>query len=191
MTLTGPGGVGKTRLAVEAAAEIAEHFADGVHFVALAPIADPALVLPAVADAVGLDKAGAPDVGELLEHSLAERRLLLVVDNFEHLLDAAPSVSRLLAKTRNVRVLATSSRAAPRRGRAGVSGAAARALGRNGPLRRAGSVAPAQLRAHGDEFGCDRRDLPPLGGLPLAIELAAARIPLSRRSCCSTGSTSD
>ncbi len=178
VTLTGPGGVGKTRLAVEVAAEITEDFPDGVHFVALAPIADPALVLPTVADAVGLDKAAAADVGELLEHSLAERRLLIVVDNFEHLLDAAPSVSRLLAKTRNLRVLATS------RERIHVQG------------ERVYPVPQLELSAAMDLFAERAQSLQPsftltatnsdavaeicrrLDGLPLAIELAAARIPL-------------
>jgi predicted ATPase/DNA-binding SARP family transcriptional activator len=178
LTLTGTAGTGKTRLAVEAAAEITEHFPDGVHFVALAPIADPALVLPTIADAVGLDKAAAPDVGELLAHSLAERSLLLVVDNFEHLLDAAPSVSRLVAKTRNLRVLATS------RERLHVEG------------ERVYPVPPLELSAAVDLFTERARSLQPsfeltatnsdavaeicrrLDGLPLAIELAAARITL-------------
>ena len=101
VTLTGPGGIGKTRLALAAAGELAADFADGAFFVALAPLADPALVLQTIAGALDVTEA------DLSEH-LAARELLLVLDNFEHVLDAAPAVAELLAAAPDARVLATS-----------------------------------------------------------------------------------
>src|SRR5918997_4779734 len=97
LTLTGPGGVGKTRLALCVAADLAADFAGGVAFVALAPVADPALVLPTIAQAVGVREAGDRPLAERLARALIGRRLLLVLDNFEHVLAAAPAVAALLA----------------------------------------------------------------------------------------------
>ncbi len=102
VTLTGPGGTGKTRLALGAAEALLDDFADGVHFVDLSPLRDPATVAPAIAHAVGLDAEA-----ELVPQ-LRDRRLLLVLDNFEQVLDAAPAVGALLAGAPGVRVLATS-----------------------------------------------------------------------------------
>lgn len=102
LTLTGPGGSGKTRLALQAAAELVEDFPQGVFLVALEPITDPALVLPTVARTVG-----ARDTDEL-STVLASRELLLVLDNVEHVLDAAPALSELLAGAAGLTLLATS-----------------------------------------------------------------------------------
>jgi predicted ATPase/DNA-binding XRE family transcriptional regulator len=108
LTLTGTGGVGKTRLALQAAREVAELFPDGVVFVALAPLGDPDLVLPTVAQALGLREAGTQTPREALRVFLKEKRFLLVLDNLEHLLSAAPEVADLIEVCPDLRVLATS-----------------------------------------------------------------------------------
>src|SRR5262245_1059299 len=97
LTLTGPGGVGKTRLAHELEADLEGQFADGICFVPLASIADPGLVLPAIGHAFGLSDASPRPFGERLVGLLEGRHLLLILDNFEHLVDAAPAVAELLA----------------------------------------------------------------------------------------------
>ena len=102
VTLTGPGGTGKTRLAVGVAGELLDDFADGAHFVELSALRDPAAVTSTIAHALGLDAEAD------LAPQLRERRQLLVLDNFEQLLDAAPTVGTLLAGAPQVRVLATS-----------------------------------------------------------------------------------
>jgi predicted ATPase len=89
LTLTGPGGIGKTRLALQVAAELVGHFEDGVTLVVLAPISDPALVLPTVAHTLGLREAGDQPLVETLKSFLRERQLLLVLDNFEQVLPPA------------------------------------------------------------------------------------------------------
>jgi predicted ATPase/DNA-binding XRE family transcriptional regulator len=108
LTLTGPGGVGKTRLALDVAARLAGEFPDGVAFVALAPLADPALVVPAIAQALSVRQGGERPITEALRVYLRERRLLLVLDNAEHLLDAAPAVADLLAACPGLAMLVTS-----------------------------------------------------------------------------------
>jgi predicted ATPase/DNA-binding XRE family transcriptional regulator len=108
VTLTGPGGVGKTRLALEVTGSIRGRFPEGVAFVALAPIADPALVVPSIAQSLGLREAGGRSPHETVRAYLRDRRLLLVLDNLEHLLGAAPDVAELLAACPSLKVLATS-----------------------------------------------------------------------------------
>src|SRR5262245_45612210 len=83
VTLTGPGGVGKTRLSSRAAVEVANEFADGVWFVALAPITNPDLVLPAISQVLGVRESKDESIAQRLESFLAERQLLLLLDNFE------------------------------------------------------------------------------------------------------------
>src|SRR5204862_4973146 len=102
------GGSGKTRLAIELALGLVPHFPDGVRFVGLAPIGEPELVLPTIARALGVDEAGGRPLLELLQASLRERRVLLLIDNFEHLLEAAPIVAELLAAAPKLTVLVTS-----------------------------------------------------------------------------------
>ena len=94
LTLTGPGGVGKTRLAIAAAEQVQERFPDGVWFVDLAPLADPALVVPTIARVVGVREQPGQDPVEALAAFLGERSVLLVLDNLEHLLAAAPRPRR-------------------------------------------------------------------------------------------------
>ena len=108
VTITGPGGIGKTSLATEAARASADRSPDGAWFVALADVADPATVRSVIARTIGLfDGPGRP-ASEALAHYLKDRRALLVLDNFEHLLDAALDVAFILAASPGSRVLVTS-----------------------------------------------------------------------------------
>ena len=108
ITITGPGGIGKTSLATEAARASADLAPDGAWFVALADVADPASVRSVTARTIGLfDGPGRP-ASEALAHYLKDRAVLLVLDNFEHLLDAAPDVAAILAASPRSRVLVTS-----------------------------------------------------------------------------------
>ncbi len=188
LTLTGPGGVGKTRLALHIASIAREHFTDGTIFVPLASIGDPGELLGAVGDALDMHQAGeAPLVGELAG-ALAGMQVLLILDNVEHLLDGVGAVADLLAQVPSMTVLATS------RTRLGLADERVYPLT---PLRlpdeaaavpweddhapdalrlfagRARAVRPNfELTAENAETVADicRR----LDGLPLAIELAAA-----------------
>jgi predicted ATPase len=108
LTLTGPGGGGKTRLVMALADAAGSNFADGVVSVSLAPIVDPALVAPAIATAVGLRDAGSEPLDLQLRHLLAGKHLLLVLDNFEQVLAAAPLLGQLLRASPGLKILATS-----------------------------------------------------------------------------------
>ena len=107
VTLTGPGGVGKTRLAAQVAAGLVPAFADGVFLVELAPLTSASQAPAAIATALGVRESPGQPVEEVLIDYLAARRLLLVLDNTEHLPDAGLLVSRLLAASRGLKVLAT------------------------------------------------------------------------------------
>jgi predicted ATPase/DNA-binding CsgD family transcriptional regulator len=108
LTLTGPAGVGKTRLALAAADQLATHFRDGVVLVDLAPIREPQRVVPAIAQAVAFADAGPRPLAERLRDYLRERTLLLLLDNFEHVLSAASQLAALLAAGTHVAMLVTS-----------------------------------------------------------------------------------
>ena len=108
LTLTGPGGIGKTTLALALAAEIGADFADGVIFVPLAAITDPDLVATTVARAAGVVEAGDTPAQDSLAAALRRAEMLLVLDNFEHVLAAAPLVSDLMALCPQLKVLVTS-----------------------------------------------------------------------------------
>jgi predicted ATPase/class 3 adenylate cyclase len=189
LTLTGPGGTGKTRLSLQIAAQVADDFPGGVTFVALAPIADPELVAPAVVDALHLETGRVPPRDRLLQH-FRDRRALLVMDNFEQVIGAATLVADLIRACPGLKVIVSS----------------------RGPLRISGEqempvpplalpdpgAAPAQLSqfesvrlfieravAVKPGFEVDNDNAPAvaeicarLDGLPLAIELAAARVRL-------------
>jgi predicted ATPase/class 3 adenylate cyclase len=108
VTLTGPGGIGKSSLAVEMARTVAERFRDGVWFVGLADVEDPSTVRPVIARTIGLHDGAGRSAAEALGPYLKERAVLLVMDNFEHLLEAASEVSAILEASAGSRVLATS-----------------------------------------------------------------------------------
>ena len=183
VTLTGTGGVGKTRLALAVAEAVADRFTDGVAFVELAPLRGVEEVLPAVADAVDAPSAPGMDAAAAVVERLRGQRCLVVLDNVEHLLGIAPDVADLLEAVPGLTVVATSR--APLRVRGEVE-AAVEPLGlpdADGPadspavrllLERAGAVSPGWGTAAHDGPAvaalCVR-----LAGIPLALELAAAR----------------
>ena len=115
LTLTGPGGIGKTRLALEAAREIQEHFPDGCFFVSLGEVKDASLVAPELAKTIGVIETG-PNLPQLLTKHLAGRRLLIVLDTFEHLTPAAPLVYSLVLSCPDTTFLVTSRSALRLRG---------------------------------------------------------------------------
>jgi predicted ATPase len=192
LTLTGPGGVGKTRLAVEVAGRSREAFSDGVVFVALAPLRDPDLIPSALAETLGVRDAADRTLQEALEQHLRDKQMLLLLDNFEHLLTAAPLVAELVEACPDLTVLVTS-RASLRLGGehqfpvSPLSLPEATSLAAVGVLSRSPAVELfcQRARAVTPEFEltvanasavariCQRLD-----GLPLAIELAAARVKL-------------
>jgi predicted ATPase len=108
LTLTGTAGVGKTRLALQVAAGVGEAFADGVSFISLAALLDPDLVLPTIAEALGLRESGTLPILLLLETYLHTRQALLVLDNFEQVIAAAPSLAVLLEGCPELKLLVTS-----------------------------------------------------------------------------------
>jgi predicted ATPase/class 3 adenylate cyclase len=108
LTLLGPGGTGKTRVGLQVAAELVDDFEDGVFFVPIAAITDPTLVAPTIARVLGLSVSGAQPPEELLEGYLRDRQTLLLLDNLEQVLEAAPVVDGLLSTAAGLKILATS-----------------------------------------------------------------------------------
>src|SRR5215203_3128690 len=108
LTLVGPGGTGKTRVGLQAAAELVEDFEDGVFFVPLAAITDPSLVASTIARTLGLSEGGARPPEELLTGYLRERRTLLLLDNLEQIPESAPVLDRVLSAATRLKILATS-----------------------------------------------------------------------------------
>jgi predicted ATPase/transcriptional regulator with XRE-family HTH domain len=189
VTLTGPGGTGKTRLALQVAADLRDTFRNGVYLVSLAPITDPNLVAPTIAQTLDVRETGGRSVLENLRSYLRSKRLLLLLDNFEQVAAAAPMVAELLAGAPGLHVLATSRVPLHVRGEReyavlplAVPDAkhlpAADQLARYGAVelfvQRARDVKPAFAITVENAAAviqiCQRLD-----GLPLAIELAAAR----------------
>jgi len=188
VTLTGPGGCGKTRLALRVAALAEAGFGDGARLVELGPLTDPALVAASVAQALGVSERDAPTPAAGLVRELAGRELLVVLDNCEHVLEAAGLVATLLAQCRRVRFLATS------RERLDVPGELVfpvppLGLPEDGSVRavaasEAGRLFVSRARAASPGFTLDAGNSAAvaevcsrLDGMPLAIELAAARAP--------------
>jgi non-specific serine/threonine protein kinase len=178
LTLTGPGGVGKTRLAIEASIRAAAGFPDGVVYVPLDSTYDPALVCKTITDALELGNPGYTTTLDLMLSYIGNKRLLLVLDSFEHLLDAGANLVRMLEACPNAKVLVTS------RTRLHLS------LEHDLPVQPLNMAAAVELfvaraRASDPAFAigagntadisaiCTRLDR-----LPLALELAAARIPM-------------
>ncbi|MEU1513873.1 LuxR C-terminal-related transcriptional regulator [Streptomyces sp. NPDC005811] len=177
VTLTGAGGVGKTRLALEAAAASARAFPGGVWLVDLAPVRDPAVVVEAAAVTLGVADQGTRTVPELLAAHVAQRRLLLVLDNCEHLVEACAELAQcLLAAAPEVRILATSRETLQLTGEHVVAVAplvqdeAVELL-----VQRAAAVRPG-FRLTDANRAAVHRLCADLDGLPLAIELAASRL---------------
>ncbi len=108
LTLTGPGGIGKTRLAVEVGSALEPRFADGVHFISLAGVGMPESILPAVADGLGIGFSGPADVMVQFTNFLHDKETLLILDNMEHLLDGRDLLGDILQKTHHVKILVTS-----------------------------------------------------------------------------------
>jgi predicted ATPase len=192
LTLTGPGGTGKTRLAVDAGRALLGDFRDGVFVVDLSPLSDPELIASPVAQALGVLETPVGPLSDALARHLADRRLLLVLDNFEHLLEGAPLVAKLLAAAPGLKVLATSR--APLRLSAEREYAveplelpSPASLPQPDELARVPAVALFVERARQAKpsFGLTAENAQTvaevcrrLDGLPLALELAAARVKL-------------
>ncbi|HVL65185.1 MAG TPA: AAA family ATPase [Actinomycetota bacterium] len=192
VTLTGPGGTGKTRLAIEIGHTLLEEFPDGVFFVPLAALSDPALVVPAVAEALNVREQGTRPVHDVLLEYLQAKDLLLILDNFEQISGAAADVADVLAGAPRLKVLVTSR--SPLR----IYGEQEYAVPTmqvaepsTGPSYEEIAASQAALlfveraRAVDPSFMLTRENAPAvaaicarLDGLPLAIELAAARVRL-------------
>jgi predicted ATPase/DNA-binding SARP family transcriptional activator len=192
LTLTGSGGTGKTRLGLQAAAELLDNFPDGVFFVALDSIRDPALVARTIAETLGVHETGGMSASERLAEYLRHKQLMLLLDNFEHLLPAAPLIGDLLAAAPKLKVLATS-RALLRlhaEWSYPVPPLSVPDLNDLPPLERLAEYEAVQLfteraRAVKGDFAVSEENARAVAeicvrveGLPLAIELAAARVRL-------------
>jgi len=192
LTLTGPGGTGKTRLSLQAAAEMLEQFADGVCFVPLAPISDPAFVVPTIAHTLGLQLSGATPPLELVKTYLHAKHLLLVLDNFEQVLDAAPAITEMLTAAPHMKILVTSRTVLRVSGEHNYPVPALNLPDPKHDLSLASLTQYEAVRlfieraqAAKPDFAVTNANAPAvaeicvrLDGLPLAIELAAARVRL-------------
>ena len=192
VTLTGPGGVGKTRLALQAAAEVSEHFVDGTWFVSLAPISDPDLVIPTIAQMLDVRETGERSLLDQLKASLREKQVLLLLDNFEQVASAATQIADLLGTCPHLNVLVTSREALHVRAEQEFP---VPALALPDPKHlpdlamlsqyEAVAIFIERTQAVQPDFQVTNATAPAvaeicvrLDGLPLAIELAAARIKL-------------
>ena len=183
VTLTGVGGVGKTRLALEVAARSADDFPDGVWVFELAAVTDPAAIPDAVAAVLGITQQPGKTVTESVASALEGRSRLLVIDNCEHVLDAAADlIEAILGHSATVRILATSREGLgvpdeqvwPVRSldaAAGIDSAAASLF-----IERAQGIAPSFSIVEGDQAAAVAEICQRLDGIPLAIELAASRM---------------
>lgn len=179
VTLTGTDGVGKTRLALQVAAQVAGDFSGGRWYVDLLPITDRDLVAMAVLSALGLPQHSSLPAMDTLISSIGDRQMLVVLDNCEHLLDACAGLVIALDACPGLKVLATTSESI------GVAGEASWRVPSLSPIEQAIELFATRARRIRPEFGIDddaAAAVAPicrlLGGLPLAIELAAARVDL-------------
>jgi predicted ATPase/DNA-binding CsgD family transcriptional regulator len=192
LTLTGPGGVGKTRLALEIAKELLPDFKDGVFFVPLAPLREPGLVLVAIAQALAITDISLPSLFEHLQAFLRDKQLLLLLDNFEHVLDACPQLADLLSTAPHLKILVTSREVLHLYGEHEYAVLPLALPNLTQPLpdlsaplpaaialfvERARSVKPSFALTQ-ENLHCVAEICVHLDGLPLAIELAAARCKL-------------
>jgi predicted ATPase/DNA-binding CsgD family transcriptional regulator len=188
LTVTGAGGVGKTRLAGEVLSRVADRFADGICVVELASVQDPALVPAAAATALGLPQATGVSITDGLAARLSREQILLILDNCEHVLDAAARLcASLLLSADDIRILATSREPLglpeearyrlPPLGLPGqnAAGDVAQAEAVTLFIERARQLNP-DLRLDGDSIALVEKLVKRLDGMPLAIELAAARV---------------
>src|SRR6266436_573771 len=190
VTLSGPGGVGKTRLALQVAAELCDDFTDGVFVVALAPVNAPEQVISAVAQTLGIGESSGFPLFPLLEAALKEKKLLLLLDNFEQVVDAAVMLAELLAACPRLKIVVTSRtrlhvRAEHEFAVPPLSVPSLKQLPDLKALSHYEAVALFIERAQAmkPDFSVTNANAPAvaaicahLDGLPLAIELAAARI---------------
>src|SRR6266498_161692 len=192
VTLTGPGGSGKTRLALQVTTEMVEHFRNGVFFVALAPITDPKLVASTIAQPLGIKETAGRSITDSLKDYLQSKSLLLLLDNFEQVISAAPLVAELLATCNELKILVTSREGLRISGEHEypVPPLPLPNLTELPTLESLSQYAGVELflqraRAVKPDFHLTNETAPTiaeicyrLDGLPLAIELAAARIKL-------------
>lgn len=191
LTLTGPAGVGKTRLALAAGADLVDHFPDGVALVDLAPLRDPQLIPTAIARAVGLVEIGRQTLPEQLQEALRERAMLLVLDNFEQVLPAAGILAELLGSCPHLKLLVTSRIPLQLRWAQVLRVPPLQVPDLNAalvPVDELGRVPAvalflARARARQADFALTEANAPlvaqlvaELDGLPLALELAAVRL---------------
>jgi non-specific serine/threonine protein kinase len=190
VTLTGPGGIGKTRLGLQLALEVADTFADGIWLVQLSQVADPSLVVPTIAQTLGVREAGGQSVPETVRGYVRDKRLLLLLDNFEQVAGAAPEVAGLLESSPGLKVLVTSRMALHLRGEKEIPVpplALPEPARFSEPERVSQSPAVALFLERAQDatptFQLTDTTAPvvaaicaQMDGLPLAIELAAARI---------------
>ncbi len=188
VTLVGPGGTGKTRLSLAVGVEVLPSFPDGVFFVDLSVLGDPGLVMPAIAQAMSLREAPGRSAGESLADYLYSKEMLLILDNFEHLLDAASEVSSLVMTSPSLKVVVTSREGLRIQGEREFPLAPLSLPDPKGELEEilcspAVELFVARAKAVPPGFSVDTVEAPHvaqicsrLDGLPLAIELAAARV---------------